>query len=137
MDCIFCKIVKGEIPAQKVYEDSSRLVFLDIAPMNYGHLLIIPKEHYKNFFETPDEVLADLIKLSKKMAKAMCKALGTDSFYLRINTNKAAGQLVDHLHFHLIPRFIEDGLSSWLTKEYKDGELEIYKEKIKNEIENN
>ena len=136
-ECVFCKIVKGEIPCQKVYEDADFIAFLDIAPINYGHILVLPKEHYPNFFKTPEEVLADLIKVSKKIAQAMCQALNTDSFNLGININKSAGQLVPHLHFHLMPRFSNDGLESWPGKEYKKGEIEKYAKKIKKEIEIN
>lgn len=136
MDCVFCKIAKGEIPCQKIYEDSGFIAFLDIAPINYGHILVWPRQHYKNFFETPEEILADLIKVSKKIAKAMCRALNTDSFNLGLNTNRAAGQLVDHLHFHLIPRFEGDGLKHWPGRKYKNGEIEKYGEKIKMEINN-
>ena len=123
MECIFCKIIKGEIPCQKVYEDSAFIAFLDIAPINHGHILVLPKKHFINFFETPENVLADLIKISKKIAKAMCETLNTDSFNLGVNTNKTAGQLVPHLHFHLIPRFSGDGLKHWSRKEYKKGEI--------------
>lgn len=135
MNCVFCKIVKGEIPCRRVYEDSDFIAFLDIAPVNYGHVLVLPKKHYSDFLETPDEVLANIAKLIKKIAKAMCHALNTDGFNLILNSNEIAGQIVPHLHFHLIPRFSGDGLDHWPGKDYREGEIEDYAKKIKEALE--
>ena len=133
-DCIFCKIIKGEIPSQKVYEDETVYAFLDIAPINKGHTLVIPKEHHEKFMETDDAVLADVVQKVKKIAKAVKDAVQADGINIGVNNDKAAGQLVFHTHFHIIPRFNNDGLKTWPNKEYKEGEMKDYKEKIRKEL---
>src|SRR3989344_5083731 len=130
-NCIFCKIVKGEIPSNKIYEDESVLAFLDIAPINRGHALVIPKKHFENIYDVPDEVLTDVIKVSKKIAKAVKKAVGADGVNVSMNNEPAAGQVVFHLYIHIIPRLITDGLKSWKSRgDYKQGEPEQVAEKI-------
>ena len=116
-DCIFCKIVNKEIPAERVYEDEKVLVFLDINPINQGHLLVIPKDHYETILETPENVLQDVILRVKKMAQVVDKI--SDGVNIGQNNKLAAGQLVNHLHFHIIPRNENDGLVSWQGKEYE------------------
>src|SRR3989344_7033437 len=117
--CIFCKIIKGDIPCSKIYEDEKTLVFLDIQPVHEGHCLIVPKEHSENLLETQDKTLQAMILTSKKVAKAIMEATHADGFNIHINTKRAAGQLVDHVHFHIIPRFKEDGLKLWAQYPYK------------------
>lgn len=112
-DCVFCKIVAGDIPSHKVYEDGATLAFMDIHPVNAGHLLIVPKAHFPNFLETPGETVAALMDLSRRLAPAALKAVGADAFNLSTNNGRAAGQLVFHVHFHLIPRFPADGHQMW------------------------
>ena len=130
-DCLFCKIAKGEISSTKIYEDEKFLAFLDINPVNPGHALIIPKEHYKDAASTPDEVLSELIIRGKKIGKALIEGLGVDGFNLTTNNGKAAGQVIFHTHFHIIPRKSNDGLKLWGQKKYKEGEAERIAEKIK------
>lgn len=130
-DCIFCKIIKGEIPCSKIYEDEKTLVFLDIQPVHKGHCLIIPKEHSENILDTKDKYLHSMISTSKKIAKAMMEATHADGFNININTKKAAGQLVDHVHFHIIPRFKEDGLKLWPQSPYQEGKMQEIADKIK------
>ena len=108
-DCIFCKIIKGEIPSATLYEDSDIFVFLDIAPANKGHILVIPKGHYPTLHEIEDEILHKIISMIKKCSTAVSSALGCDGYNVLMNSGKAAGQLVPHLHFHVIPRFERDG----------------------------
>ena len=134
-DCIFCKIIKGEIPCTKIYEDNKFLAFLDIAPVNFGHTLIIPKEHFKDTLETPDEILSELIIVGKRIGGALIKSLPAEGFNLSTNNGEAAGQVVFHTHFHIIPRRSDDGLTHWPKKEYKEGEAEGVAEKIKKAIE--
>ncbi len=134
MDCIFCKIVKGEIPCNKVYEDDNVLVLLDIAPVNKGHCLVIPKEHHVDIFETPDELLAEMAKVVKKTAIAVKEGVGVEGVNVKINNGKVAGQVVFHHHIHVIPRFEGDGLNLWSGKSYGEGEADLYLEKIKNHI---
>ncbi|TAK03564.1 HIT family protein [Patescibacteria group bacterium] len=112
-NCVFCKIVTGDIPSHKVYEDADTLAFLDIHPVNAGHTLVIPKAHFENFAQTPKETAATLLHLSQRLAPGILKAVGADAFNLSTNNGRAAGQLVFHTHFHLIPRFPADGHKMW------------------------
>jgi len=130
-DCIFCRIVRGEIPAEKIYEDDLVLAFLDINPVNYGHVLIIPKDHYQWFYEVPDDILSHLIIKSKQIVSAIKKALKCDYVALSV-----VGIDVPHFHLHLIPRWFEDGMPSfWPTKKYKESQEKEYAEKIKMSLE--
>lgn len=131
MDCIFCKIVKGEIPADKVYEDENILAFLDITPVNPGHVLLIPKEHYKNLYDLPDETLKQLAPIIKKLSVAVKKSVNADGINIHMNNDKPAGQLVPHAHFHIIPRFINDGREHWHGKPYNKNESSEIASKIK------
>lgn len=134
--CIFCKIVKGEIPAAKIFEDDKTISFLDIAPANKGHALIVTKKHYESLLEIPDEELNNLIPIAKKIARAMSSALGLGGFNILLNNNKVAGQIVPHVHLHIIPRFENDNLKlNWQPKHYKDKEIDEYKEKVKKFID--
>lgn len=131
-DCIFCKIVKGEIPAAKVYEDDKVISFLDIMPANKGHCLIVPKQHKETLLEIPDEDLKSIIITAKKVAKALSLSVGNGAFNLIMNNGKVAGQLVAHAHIHLIPRFKGDRLRlSWTHKKYEGEEIQEFQEKIK------
>ena len=104
-DCIFCKIIAGEIPSYTIYEDEDFKVFLDISPASKGHALIVPKVHYANIYDIDEEVAAKAMKLAKKLATRMTKVLGCDGFNLVQNNNEVAGQTVFHFHIHLIPRY--------------------------------
>ena len=108
-DCIFCKIANGEIPAKTLYEDDMFRVILDLGPATKGHALILPKDHYANLFELPDEACGDVMKLAKKMATRMTERLHADGFNIIQNNFEAAGQTVMHYHLHLIPRYVDDG----------------------------
>ena len=128
-DCIFCKISKGEIPCDKIYEDEISLAFLDINPVNLGHALVIPKEHFQNIYDLPENIAAHLIKIAKKIGIAL-KKIGSDGTNITTNNGEAAGQIIFHSHIHVIPRFINDNLSHWPTKKYKEGEVKKIIEKI-------
>lgn len=117
MDCIFCKIVNGEIPSDKIFEDDEVVAFLDIRPVNRGHSLVVPKKHFENILATPDEVLSTMIAHTKKIAAGIAKATGADGFNIGINTGVASGQTVFHTHLHIIPRFNNDGLKPWPHEE--------------------
>lgn len=106
--CIFCKIAAGEIPSATLYEDSDFRVILDLGPAAKGHALILPKEHYANLYELPDELAKKAILLAKKMAKVLTEALDCDGLNVVQNNGEAAGQTVFHFHMHLIPRYKED-----------------------------
>lgn len=133
VDCIFCKIVKGEIPCTKIYEDSKVLVFLDISPATPkgGHTLVLPKKHYELISDIPNEELSALLKIIKKMSKALLKY--GQGLNIIQNNKRAAGQFVPHVHFHLIPRFDNDGvlIEKWSTHKYKDGEMDQVAKRIK------
>jgi len=121
-DCIFCKIVKGELPSYKVYEDEKTLTFLDINPVHKGHVLIVPKKHSETILDTDEEILKELIVVTKKISKAVYEGLKCDGFNISMNQFKHGGQVVPHLHIHVIPRFKEDGLGAWPPKEYESEE---------------
>lgn len=110
-DCIFCKIANGEIPSRTIYEDEQFRVILDLSPAAKGHALILPKEHFANLYELPEEWSADVMKLAKKMAAVMTEKLQCDGFNLVQNNGTVAGQTVFHFHLHLIPRYEDDGQS--------------------------
>lgn len=124
-NCIFCKIVKKEIPCAKVYEDDNFLAFLDIAPVMDGHLLIIPKEHVVWMQDASDNVISEIFKLAKKLMNALKKGLDCD--YVSVSV---VGKDIPHFHVHLNPRLLNDNLPSWPTKKYKEGEMEEVVKKI-------
>lgn len=103
-DCIFCRIVAGEIPCHKVYEDDQLMAFLDIHPLAAGHTLLIPKKHYGRWDQCPEALAAALAVKLGPLAKVLQQAVHADSFNVLCNNGRAAGQLVDHVHVHIIPR---------------------------------
>ena len=110
-DCIFCKIVRGEIPCHKVYEDNDVLAFLDISQTTKGHTLVISKEHFKNLLYVPKDILAKVMGAAQKIAQAQVSSLGAKGVNIINNTNEMAGQTVMHFHVHVIPRYSnEDAL---------------------------
>lgn len=123
MDCIFCKIVSGEIPAEKIYENDKVLAFLDNTPVNSGHALVIPKAHHENLVDTEDNLLCEIILTVKKLAPIIVKAVGADGYNLGVNSGKVAGQAIFHTHFHVMPRFFGDGHKHWQGTPYKEGEM--------------
>ncbi|MDP2736280.1 MAG: HIT family protein [bacterium] len=129
--CIFCKIIAGEIPSYKVYEDEKVLAFLDINPVSPGHTLVLPKKHVINIEEAEEEVLCQIVKIVKKVGLSLKKNLGVPGYNVQVNNDPAAGQIVPHLHFHVVPRFPDDGLKLWLQKQYKENEAEEVLNKIK------
>lgn len=108
-DCIFCGIAAGSIPAKKVYEDSETLAFLDISPRNPGHTLVIPKVHAESIFEISEEDLRSTISVVKKVSIAVREGTRADGISITSSNGKSAGQMVPHLHFHVIPRFATEG----------------------------
>lgn len=131
-ECIFCKIVNGKIPATKVYEDSQVISFLDIMPANKGHCLVVPKKHAQTLMEMGDEDLVATMGAAKKVARALSLSFGNGSFNIVMNNGKEAGQIVNHAHIHLIPRFQKDRLRiKWSHLKYEGDEMKEYAEKIK------
>ena len=103
-DCIFCKIVAGEIPSTKLYENDEVLSFLDIAPAAKGHALVITKKHYATLLDVPHEELSELINTIQKIGAAVMIAMKAEGFNVIQSNNKVAGQIIPHVHFHIIPR---------------------------------
>ncbi len=129
-DCIFCKIVKGEIPSAGIFEDDVVKAFLDINPVTYGHTLIIPKEHHPIMTDVPDNTLEHSFRIAKHLMKDLKKIYEADFVTLAI-----VGIDVPHFHIHLIPRKQSDEIPNfWPTTNYKKGEMEKEAEKIRSSI---
>ena len=128
-----CKIANNKIPSTKIYEDKDVLAILDIRPASRygGHVLLMPKEHYELIIDVPDDILKKLAKSIKKVSKALLK-FGQGLNILQ-NNERIAGQAIPHVHFHLIPRFPNDGVTveKWVANEYQQGEAEKIASKIK------
>lgn len=119
-ECIFCTIVKGELPAYKLYEDDDIVSFLDIFPIHPGHALVIPKKHSVDMFDTDEELIGKMMMVAKKMAPSVMKGTKADGINIGMNNREAAGQEVFHAHIHIIPRYLEDGLKSWRKNLFKN-----------------
>ncbi len=117
-DCVFCKIIQNEIPAIKIYEDETTLAFLDIRPVNKGHVLVIPKDHFENVYTTPAELWCRVMLTVQKVAIAVKNAVSADGLNIIMNNESAAGQIVFHTHVHIVPRENEDGFMHWPGKAY-------------------
>ncbi len=124
-DCIFCKLANGEIPTATLYEDDDFRVILDAGPATKGHSLILPKKHFSNVFEMPDELLGKAASLAKKISADLMEKLGCDGINILQNNGTAAGQTVYHFHIHMIPRYEGEAqiVANWpqgtLTEETK------------------
>lgn len=130
-NCIFCKIANREIPSKTLYEDDKFRVILDLGPASKGHALILPKEHYADLYELPEETAGEVMKLAKKMAAQMTQRLGCEGFNLVQNNGELAGQTVFHFHMHLIPRYRDDGQKiGWKPQEATQEELEAIRAQI-------
>jgi histidine triad (HIT) family protein len=122
--CVFCDIVAGKIPAAKIYEDETCLAFLDIAPVTPGHILVIPKKHYADMETIPAADLAPLILVVKNIGALVKDRLGALAYNVNLNNGEASGQVVSHLHFHIIPRYGRDNLELWPSGAYAAGDQE-------------
>ncbi len=134
-DCIFCKIIRGEIPSTKAYEDEATLAFLDIHPVAPGHTLVITKntDSY-NLLDIPEADWLALARTVRALAPVIEKATGADGINIMMNNRAHAGQVVDHPHVHIIPRFKGDGLRQWGHSSYPEGEAARVAEKIRIEL---
>jgi histidine triad (HIT) family protein len=132
-DCVCCKIVAGQIPAAKVYEDADAVAFMDIGPVAKGHTLVIPRLHADPLADTPPDVLQKLIVVVQKIVRAQSRALGCDGINVTQANGRAAGQVIPHVHFHVIPRFARDGCAAnWMPGKYESPEeMNRYAERIR------
>lgn len=131
-NCIFCKIANGEIPSRTIEENDMFRVVLDVGPATKGHALILPKEHYRNLLDLPEETAAEAIKLAKKLALKMKEKLHCDGVNIVQNNEEAAGQTVFHFHMHVIPRYLEDGqMIGWKPGSPSGEELDAVLEELK------
>ncbi len=134
-ECIFCRIVKHEAPAEVVFESDSIIAFLDINPLNFGHVLVVPKVHSNDFLDIPIDLLDELVHVTRKITKAIVDSLSPDGFNIFSNNGKAAGQSVFHFHFHVTPRYKSDNFKFIINlKKYKDGEMSNYAQRIRRSI---
>ena len=116
-DCVFCSILAGAIPAQKVHEDARCVAILDINPVAPGHALVLPREHHESWLDLPGDLAADLARTAQAVARGILKAAGAPGFNLLMNNHRCSGQAIPHAHFHVIPRKPDDGVKyGWPTK---------------------
>ena len=134
-ECIFCKIASGQIPAVKIYEDEIVVAFLDIGPISDGHTLVMPRQHFEKVHNCPPELLGQIWTRLGKIAGAVVSAVGADGYNVLSNNGRAAGQVVDHLHFHIVPRKTGDGVfAQWPSYKYRPGQVEIIADKIRKHL---
>ena len=131
-DCVFCKMVAGQIPVAKVFEDDVVLAFLDIGPVSDGHTLVIPRQHFERLHDCPPDLFGQFGSRLGRIAKAVASAMNSEGYNVLCNNGRAAGQLVDHLHFHIIPRNSGDGIfNRWPAYKYQEGKIEEVANKIR------
>ena len=134
-DCIFCKMVAGQIPVARVYEDEIVLAFLDIGPISDGHTLVISKQHFEKLHDCPAELLGQVASRLGRIAGAVAAAMNADGYNLLCNNGRVAGQLIEHLHFHIVPRNVGDGVfDRWPSYRYPYGKIEEIADKIRENL---
>lgn len=132
--CLFCRIISHELSSTIIYEDNYHLAFLDIHPVHKGHVLIVPKKHCDDFLSCDDEIMAYTMPLVRRIASAVIKGVNAQGCNITTNNGMAAGQVIFHLHWHIIPRFDHDGLKLWSGTTYQDGEMEYVAEEIRRNV---
>ncbi|MBR2434076.1 MAG: HIT family protein [Lentisphaeria bacterium] len=131
-NCIFCKIIAGEIPSVKVYEDELVYAFLDIGPINFGHTLVIPKEHHTSVATVPENIAGRMFLVGSRLGVAMRRAMNADGFNLHLSDGTVAGQVVMHAHLHVVPRWVDDQFHwNWRQLAYESDEA---KTKLRDKI---
>ncbi len=131
VNCVFCKIIDGKIPAYKIYEDNDVLAFLDVNPVTYGHTLVVPKDHYVSFLSTPKDIMNKVMNVAQRIGQVQMEQLGAKGVNILINCYEAAGQVVKHFHVHVIPRYESTDGFKLEMKDLKDVNLPQVLEKIK------
>jgi len=136
-DCVFCKIVSGQLPSTKVAESPSAYAFMDIGPIARGHTLVIPRRHYVTLMDMPPDEVAALYDLAARVAPAVKAAVGCDGLNVLQNNGRTAGQVVMHVHVHLIPRWADDGLKwPWPARKADPAELKALAAQIASGVSN-
>jgi histidine triad (HIT) family protein len=134
--CIFCKIARGEIPSARVMETSDAVVFMDINPVNPGHILLVPKSHHATLADLPDELAAAAGTLLPRLCRAVKKLTRADGLNVVVNLGRVAGQTVDHVHWHIIPRHHNDAVHwPWPHAAYGEGQLEALRGQLARELD--
>jgi histidine triad (HIT) family protein len=134
MDDVFEKIISGELPSEKIYEDDMTYAFLDIHPSSKGHSLVVPKTKSRNIFDISPTDLGAVMETVRKLAPVIRKAVGAEGINIQTNNESAAGQVVFYTHVHIIPRFPDDGLRLWPKIESTDEERREIAEKIRSKL---
>lgn len=131
-NCVFCKIISGEFSSTTVYEDENFKAIFDISPASKGHTLVLVKNHVENIFEMDEVIATNALIVIKKIATAIKEVLNCDGINIVQNNGEAAGQSVNHLHFHIIPRYTDDHvMTPWKNGSYEDGEAASLANQIK------
>lgn len=134
-DCVFCKIAGGLISADVVYQDDKIMAFLDVAPINPGHLLVIPKHHYISSASFPEEIAGKIFYIGSRLGIACRRVLDADGYNLHLSDGACAGQEIEHTHLHVVPRFIDDGFFwNWRKLQKDDKAFSELAIKIKNRL---
>lgn len=133
-ECLFCKIIAGDIPADRMYENEHVFAFLDILPTTKGHTLVVPKKHYQNIHDTPERVMCNIIATAKLLSSVIEKVMGAQGINIHMNNGSVSGQVVFHTHMHIIPRYDNDGLKLWRGEPYKEGEEKEILKQIKAQL---
>jgi histidine triad (HIT) family protein len=135
-DCIFCKIIRGEIPSARVLDTDHAVAFLDINPVNRGHTLLVPKAHHAQLGELPEPVAAAIGALLPRLCRAVAAATAADGLNVIVNNGSVAGQTIDHCHWHVIPRFHDDSVDwPWPHQAYSGDDLNQMKSRIERELD--
>ena len=129
-NCIFCKIIRGELPCYKIYEDEKVLAFLDLHPLSQGHTLVIPKKHAQDIFEIEPEELKQLILVVQKLSRIIMEKLGAQGINILQRNKTGAGQEVSHMHFHIVPRFDGDSVALPPESGYKEEDIKNIHERL-------
>jgi histidine triad (HIT) family protein len=137
-ECAFCKIVRSESAAEVLYRNEHAIAILDINPIHYGHVLVIPKTHSETFLDVPERELSDLILATQVVSRAIVTTLKPDGFNIFSNNGRAAGQSVFHVHFHVTPRYDDDNIQFVLKlKKYTSDEMSQYGDRLRRKIHEN
>lgn len=134
-ECVFCRILAGEFPSEILFENDRVVAILDINPIHFGHALVIPRVHYRDFLEVDPQCYASLLGAARTVTGALVKSLNLEGFNLFSNNGRSAGQSVFHFHLHITPRYHDDDIRFVLKlKKYQSGEMRQYADRIRSHI---